>query len=110
VASKGSWDSLPKQYKDLLNSLKKPAVEYQAAAYAKKDIENLKVWPTKMKPITIPEDQMAQFREQAGAPIWDEWVKEVEPQIPEARELLELLLKTAEEARKEFPTKRTYGK
>ena len=110
VANKGSWDRLPKQYQDLLNSLKKDAVEFQAAAYAKKDIENLKVWPTKMKAITIPEDQMAEFRKMAGRPIWEEWVAEVEPKIPEARELLNLLLKTAADARKKFPTKRTYGK
>ncbi len=110
VANKGSWDKLPKQYQDLLNSLKKKAVEFQSAAYAKKDIENLKVWPTKMKAITIPEGQMAEFREKAGRPVWEEWVKEVEPNVPEARELLNLLLKTAAEARKKFPTKRVYGK
>ena len=110
VANKASWDKLPKQYQDLLNSLKKDAVEYQAAAYQKKDIENLKEWPKKMKAITIPEDQMAAFRKQAGQPVWDEWVKEVTPKIPEARELLDLVLSTAAEARKMYPTTRTYGK
>ena len=110
VANIDSWNALPAQYKKLLNSLKKPAVEYQSAAYAKKDLENLKVWPTKMKAVTIPEEQMAQFRKVAGQPIWDEWVKETAPTGPEAQELLDLLLKTAADARKEFPTKRTYGK
>ena len=110
VANKGSWDRLPKQYQALLDSLKRPAVEYQSAAYQKKDIENLKVWPTKMKAITIPEDQMAEFRKKAGQPIWDEWVEEVTPKVPEARELLDLLLKTAAEARKKYPTTRIYGK
>jgi TRAP-type C4-dicarboxylate transport system substrate-binding protein len=110
VANKGSWDKLPKQYKDLLNGLKRQAVEFQAAAYAKKDNENLKKWPKMMKAITIPEDQMAEFRKKAGRPLWEEWIKEVEPNVPEARELLELLLKTASDARKKYPTKRTYGK
>lgn len=110
VANVDSWNRLPKQYQDLLNSLKKGAVEYQAAAYAKKDVENLKEWPKKMKAITIPEDQMAEFRKVAGQPIWDEWVKETAPSVPEAQELLDLLLKTAADARKQFPTKRTYGK
>jgi len=110
VANIDSWNALPAQYKKLLNSLKKPAVEYQSAAYAKKDLENLKVWPTKMKAVTIPEDQMAKFRKVAGQPIWNEWVKETTPTVPEAQELLDLLLKTAADARKQFPTKRTYGK
>ncbi len=110
VANKDSWAKLPKQYKDLLNGLKRDAVEFQSAAYQKKDIENLKVWPTKMKAITIPEDQMAQFRKVAGKPIWDEWVAEASKTVPEAQELLDLLLKTAADARKKYPTTRTYGK
>ncbi|NKB60130.1 MAG: C4-dicarboxylate ABC transporter substrate-binding protein [Alphaproteobacteria bacterium] len=110
VANKGSWEKLPKQYQDLLNGLKRQAVEFQSAAYQKKDIENLKVWPTKMKAITIPEDQMAEFRRVAGKPIWDEWVAEASKTVPEAQELLDLLLKTAADARKKYPTTRTYGK
>ena len=110
VANKGSWDRLPQQYKGLLNSLKRQAVEFQAAAYQKKDVENLKTWPKKMKAITIPEDQMAEFRKQAGKPIWDEWVAEASKTVPEAQELLDLLLKTAADARKKYPTTRTYGK
>ncbi|MBG07094.1 MAG: C4-dicarboxylate ABC transporter substrate-binding protein [Rhodospirillaceae bacterium] len=110
VANKGSWDRLPKQYQDLLNSLKQKAVEYQAAAYQKKDIENLKTWPKKMKAITIPEDQMADFRKQAGKPVWDEWVADNSKKVPEAQALLDLLLKTAADAQKKYPTQRTYGK
>jgi TRAP-type C4-dicarboxylate transport system substrate-binding protein len=103
VANIDSWNKLPEQYKKLLNSLMKPAVTYQAAAYAKKDKVNLKEWPKKMKAITIPESEMAMFRKVAGAPIWNEWVKETTPEVPEAQELLDLLLKTAADARKQFP-------
>ena len=45
VANKNSWESLPQQYKDLLNSLKRKAAEYQIAAYQKKDVINLEEWP-----------------------------------------------------------------
>ena len=110
VANKDSWDRLPKQYQDLLNSLKRPAVEYQSAAYQKKDIENVAKWQKSMKMITIPENEMAAFRKQAGKPIWDEWVAENSKAVPEAQELLDLLLKTAAEARKKYPTTRIYGK
>ena len=110
VANKDSWDKLPQQYKDLLNSLKRDAVEYQSAAYQKKDIENLKKWPSMMKFITIPENEMAQFRKAGGKPIWDAWVRDNSKAVPEAQELLDLVLKTAAEARKKYPTTRTYGK
>ena len=53
---------------------------------------------------------MAAFRKQAGKPIWDEWVAENSKAVPEAQELLDLLLKTAAEARKKYPTTRIYGK
>lgn len=110
VANVDAWKKLPKQYKDLLNSLKREAVEYQAAAYQKKDIENLKEWPKKMTAITIPGEQMEEFRKIGGEPIWGEWVAETSKTVPEAQELLDLLLKTAADARKKYPTRRTYGK
>ena len=110
VANKNSWESLPQQYKDLLNSLKRKAAEYQIAAYQKKDVINLKEWPKKMKAITIPEDQMADFRAKAGKPVWDEWVADNSKKVPEAQELLDLLLKTAADAQKKYPTQRVYGK
>ena len=110
VANKDSWAKLPQQYKDLLNSLKRDAVEYQSAAYQKKDIENLKKWPSMMKFITIPENEMAEFRKAGGKPIWDAWVRDNSKAVPEAQELLDLVLKTAAEARKKYPTTRTYGK
>ena len=110
VANKNAWEKLPKQYQDLLNSLKRQAVEYQSAAYQKKDIENLKNWPKKMTAITIPEDQMKEFRRIGGEPIWKEWVADASKTVPEAQELLDLLLKTAAEAQKKYPTTRTYGK
>jgi TRAP-type C4-dicarboxylate transport system substrate-binding protein len=105
VANKDSWDNLPQQYKDLLNSLKRKAANYQVEAYAKKDVINLKEWPKKMTAVTIPEDQMAKFREVAGKPIWDDWVKETTKDVPEAQELLDLLLKTAAEAQIKYPNK-----
>jgi TRAP-type C4-dicarboxylate transport system substrate-binding protein len=105
VANKDSWDNLPQQYKDLLNSLKRKAANYQVEAYEKKDVINLKEWPKKMTAVTIPEDQMAKFRKVAGKPIWDDWVKETTKDVPEAQELLDLLLKTAAEAQIKYPNK-----
>ncbi len=105
VANKDSWEKLPQQYKDLLNSLKRKAAQFQVEAYAKKDVVNLREWPKKMKAITMPEAEMAAFRKVAGKPIWDEWVAETSSKVPEAQELLDLLLKTAADAQKKYPNK-----
>jgi hypothetical protein len=48
---------------------------------------------------------MAKFRKVAGKPIWDDWVKETTKDVPEAQELLDLLLKTAAEAQIKYPNK-----
>lgn len=39
---------------------------------------------------------MAEFRAKAGKPVWEAWVKDNEGRVP-ARELLDLVLKTANE-------------
>jgi TRAP-type C4-dicarboxylate transport system substrate-binding protein len=101
VFNKDAWNKLPKQYKDLFNELKLPASKAQQAAYAKKDKENLAKWPKKMTPIKIDEKSLEEFRRIGGKPLWKQWVKENEGEIP-AQELLDLVLKTAAEASKKY--------
>ena len=101
VFNKGSYDKLPQQYKDLLEELKGPASKMQQESYAKKDRENLAAWPKKMTPITIEPAAMTEFRKQGGEPLWNDWVKENEGKIP-AQELLDLVLKSADEACKKY--------
>ena len=60
--------------------------------------------------IALQNGKGLEFRKVAGKPIWDEWVAEASKTVPEAQELLDLLLKTAADARKKHPTTRTYGK
>ena len=92
-----SYDKLPAQYKQLLEDLKLPASKAQAAAYIAKDKVNLAKWPKMMKMVKINEKEMAEFRRIGGQPLWDQWVKENEGDIP-AQELLDLVLNTAKEA------------
>ena len=91
------YNALPAQYKALLQELKLPASKAQAAAYIKKDKVNLAKWPKMMKMVKIDEAEMAEFRRIAGRPLWDQWVKDNEGEIP-AQELLDLVLNTAKEA------------
>ncbi|MDP6706716.1 MAG: TRAP transporter substrate-binding protein DctP [Alphaproteobacteria bacterium] len=101
VFNVNSWAKLPKQYQNLLESIKKGASEAQKAAYIKRDKINLETWAKnpKLTAVKIPENEMAEFRRVAGKPLWEEWVKENEGKLP-ARELLDLVLKTAAKASK----------
>ncbi|MBM85838.1 MAG: C4-dicarboxylate ABC transporter substrate-binding protein [Rhodospirillaceae bacterium] len=91
-----SYEALPAQYKKLLDDVQDGAYEAQKAAYAAKDKVNVAKWAAdpKLTAVKIPENQMAEFRKQAGRPVWEEWVKKNEGRIP-AQELLDLVLKTA---------------
>lgn len=97
VFNKDAYAKLPDQYKNLLEDLKAPATAIQIAAYKAKDKVNLAAWPKKMKMIKIDEKEMAEFRRVGGEPLWQQWVKENEGDIP-AQELLDLVLNTAKEA------------
>lgn len=109
IFNTGAWNKLPEQYQKLLMSLRKPASEEQDKHYAKDDAKNLKKWPKMMKAIEFNEEELARFREKAGKPIWEEWVRETKDAVPEAQEILDLLLKTAAGAKKKYPVRRTYS-
>ncbi len=99
VFNQAAWDKLPPQYQKLLNDIKAGASEAQKVAYVTKDKVNLKKWADnpKLTAVKIPEAEMEEFRRIGGEPLWAEWVKENEGEIP-AQELLDLVLKTAKEA------------
>ena len=103
-----AWDKLPKQYQKLLTDLKRGAATAMAKAYAVKDIQNLKVWPKKMKAIQIDEGQMANFRKIGGQPLWNAWVKE-NARFFDSQSLLDLVLKTAADSAKRNPKPRDYS-
>jgi TRAP-type C4-dicarboxylate transport system substrate-binding protein len=96
VFNADSYEVLPDQYKKLLEDLIPGAVEAQKAAYKEKDAINIKKWAENpnLKAVTIPENEMAEFRRIGGEPLWNEWVAENKGDIP-AQELLDLVLSAA---------------
>ena len=94
-----AWNALPDQYKELVLSLKDGAYAAMEAAYKEKDIVNEKKWSEggKIRMVQIPENEMAEFRNIAGQPVWDAWVAENKDDLP-AQELLDLVLSTAKAA------------
>ena len=93
-----AYAELPDQYKELLENLKDGAYEAIETAYLEKDKENEAKWSaadSRIKMVTIPEDQMAEFRRIAGKPVWEQWVEDNKDKLP-AQELLDLVLTTAD--------------
>jgi TRAP-type C4-dicarboxylate transport system substrate-binding protein len=50
--------------------------------------------------VELGESELAQFRDAAGQPVWDQWVKDREAEGLAGREMLELLVATARDAAK----------
>ena len=99
VFNNDAWNALPEQYRELLLSLKDGAYAAMDAAYKEKDVANEKKWSEggKIRMVQIPENEMAEFRKIAGAPVWNQWVADNQDELP-AQELLDLVLDTAKSA------------
>ena len=95
VINQKHWADLPKQYKDLLLSLRKPAHDVIVREYKKADQVNEEKWTKQgMTLIKVPQAQQAEFQKVAGRPIWDEWVAENKAEF-DAQGLLDLVLTNA---------------
>ncbi|NJO32224.1 MAG: TRAP transporter substrate-binding protein DctP [Rhodospirillales bacterium] len=95
VINQKHWADLPKQYKDLLLSLRTPAHDKIVNEYKKSDQVNEEKWKKQgMTLIKVPAEQQAEFQKIAGRPIWDEWVAENQAEF-DAKGLLDLVLRSA---------------
>ncbi len=75
VFNKTAYEALPAQYQDLLMGLRDMGMEVEQAAYAEQDEKNLPVFNDTLEAITYSDEQIAQFREVAGQPVWDAWIE-----------------------------------
>ena len=92
-----AYDKLPKQYKQIMEDIKDDAYTAMIKAYAEKDKINLAKWKKgKMKAVKFSDADLAAFRKAGGKPVWDAWVSEAKSEVPNAQELLDLVLKTAQ--------------
>ena len=86
-----AYNKLPKQYQNLLNSLRGEALESLKAAYKKADDKNLPVWKKKFKEIKYDDKTLAEFKAKVGKPIWSEWVAANKDQF-DAQAVLDVIL------------------
>jgi len=102
VVNKDAAEKLPSQYKEILAEAKEPAYKALKMAYSSQDKINIPKWNAsgKLKAITYTDGELEEFRKVAGAPVWEEWVKQNEAEGVPARKLLDLVLKTAKDSTK----------
>lgn len=94
--NKDAHKKLPKEYKNVLENTKDGAYAAMIKAYAAKDKVNLAKWKKgKMKAVKFSDADLAAFRKVGGKPVWDKWVAQAKGEVPNAQELLDLVLKTA---------------
>lgn len=74
VLNKTSYDALPPQYQTLLMDLRQMGMDTEQAAYAEQDEINLPNFRETMQEIVYTDEQIAEFREIAGQPVWDAWI------------------------------------
>ena len=74
VFNKKSWEALPQQYRDLINSLKQEVTDATVAKYVEADERNIPAFKEKMEEIVYSDEEIARFKEVAGKPIWDKWI------------------------------------
>ena len=98
VLNKTAYDALPSQYQDLLMGYRDLVMEVEQAAYAAQDEKNLPVFHDTMTPVTYSDEQLAQFREVAGQPVWDAWI-EANQEAFDAQGVFDAVWAYAEEAK-----------
>jgi len=92
-----AYDKLPKQYKQLLEDVKEQAYEAQIRAYQESDTKDLATFKSGLTEIRYSDEELAEFRERAGRPVWNDWVKDNQRKF-DAEKLLKFILAEIEEA------------
>ena len=75
VFNKTAFDALPPQYQKLLMDNRDMVMDVTQAAYAEQDKKNLPEFEKTMTKIVYTDEELAQFKEVAGKPVWDAWIE-----------------------------------
>jgi len=106
--SQPAWEKLPKQYQAILDEALPGAYKAMIDAYDAEDKINIPKWEKsgKLTAVTFTEEELVKFQKLGGQPVWKQWVDETKPEVPTAQALLDLVLKTANDANKSKAVKK----
>ena len=98
-----AYNGLPKQYREVFDAGEAVAYEALKKASAEADIKNLAAWEKRgLTAIKYSDAELKKFQEKGAKPVWDSWVQENSAKGVPAQELLDLVLKEAEAAKKKL--------
>ena len=85
-----AYESLPPQYKTLLEDVKESVIETQIQAYISIDEKNLPMLKETLQEIRYSDAALAEFRAAAGRPVIDAWIEENQGEF-DARGVIETI-------------------
>ena len=95
-ASQSAWDDLPEQYKDLFMEVKEEVYRRNIEAMRAADEKWLPIFEEAgLEPVSYTEAELARWREDIAAPLWDEWVAQQDAAGRDGKKLLDLIVETA---------------
>jgi len=97
VLNKSAFDGLPEQYQTLLMDLRDMGMDIEQAAYAEQDEKNLPIFRDTMTEIIYSDEQLAEFQQKAGKPVWDAWIAANQDKF-DAQGVFDAIFQYAEEA------------
>lgn len=98
-----AYNGLPKQYRELMEKGEDVAYEALKIAQAEADKKNLADWDKRgIVAIKYSDAELKKFAEVGAKPVWTSWVSENAAKGVPAQELLDLVLKEAEAAKKKL--------
>jgi TRAP-type C4-dicarboxylate transport system substrate-binding protein len=98
-----AYNGLPAKYRTILDEAKPGAYEALKKAQDESDRKNLEEWKKRgLVALVYPPEELKKFREMGAAPVWKEWVTENTGKGVPAQELLDLVLREADQAKKKL--------
>ena len=76
VLNKTAFEALPEAYQTFLMDNREMVVDTVLAAYQQADKKNLDMFEQTLEKIIYTDEQLAEFQELGGKPVWDEWIEE----------------------------------
>lgn len=98
LLNKTAYEALPEAYQKFLMDNREMVLDTELAAYAAQDEVNLEMFEKTLHKITYTDEQLAEFREKAGRPVWNDWIADNKDKF-DAQGVLDALLQYAEEAK-----------
>lgn len=103
VVNIAAYEGLPKQYREVMDNGEAVAYEALKKAQAEADQKNLAAWEKRgLTAIKYSDAELKIFQEKGAKPVWDSWVQENAAKGVPAQELLDLVLKETEAAKKKL--------